>query len=111
MQLINAVIECNDKIVLSNLVVMDKCAYVWLSLNGSEPNLSNLVAAIETNFGVLSTSLIAVGEENGASIAQRLAKRFKIQVLLADTLPELDVEDMRIVEKRLVEELTKALNI
>lgn len=111
MQLINAVIECNDKLVLSNLIVMDKCAYIWLSLNGSEPTLSSLVAAIETNFGVLSTSLIAVGEENGGAMAQRLAKRFKIQVLLADTLPELDSEDLRIVEKKLVEELAKALAV
>ena len=111
MQLINAVIECNEKLVLSNLIVMDKCAYVWLSLAGSEPNLSNLVTAMETNFGVLSTSLIAVGEENGSAMAQRLAKRFKIQVLLADTLPELDSEDSRIVERKLVEELTKALAI
>lgn len=109
MQLINVVIECNEKLVLSNLIVMDKCAYVWLSLSGSEPNLSNLVTAIETNFGVLSTPLIAVGEESGSAMAQRLAKRFKIQVLLADTLPELDSEDSRIVERKLVEELTKAL--
>lgn len=111
MQLINATIECSQNLVLSNLIVMDKCAYVWLSLAGSEPSLNNLVTAIETNFGVLSTPLIAVGEENGSAMAQRLAKKFKIQVLLADTLPEMDSEDSRLVERRLVEELTKALAV
>ena len=108
MKIANVVIECNEKQVLLNLIVMDKSAYVWLSLSGSEPDLSNLVTAMETNFGVLSSSLISVGSDKGTSLAQRLAKRFKAQIFLADTLPDLDEEDLREVEKSVVQELQLA---
>lgn len=110
MNVINTVINCNDKLVLVNLVLMDKCAYVWLSLEGTPPCMSNLVTAIETNYGVLSTSLISVGDDKGSSLAQRLSKRFHMQVLVADTLPELEPEDVRAVEIKLVDELCKAIS-
>lgn len=110
MNVINLVIDCNNKLVLVNIVLMDKCAYVWLSLDGASPCLSNLVTAIETNFGVLSTTLVSVGDDKGSSLAQRLSKRFHMQILVADTLPELDPEDIRAVEIKLVEELSKAVN-
>lgn len=109
MKLINVAVECNSKLVLCNLVVMAQCAYVWMSLEGSEPRLENLIAAMETNYGVLSTSIIGVGEDKGSSFAQRLSKRFHIQVLVADTLPELEPEDVRAVELKVIEELKAAL--
>jgi hypothetical protein len=105
MRVVNVVIECNAKLVLCNLLVMETCAYVWLSMDGTEPNLGNLVAAMETKFGALSTPLLGVGEDKGSSFAQRLSKRFKIQALVSDNLPELDPEDVRTVEVKVVEEL------
>ena len=109
MKIANFVVECNSKQVLCNIIAMEKCAYIWLSLDGSEPNLGNLVAAMETNFGVLSTSLIGVGEDKGTGLAQRLSKRFKIQALVADTLPELDSEDEHLVERNVVSQLQSLL--
>lgn len=89
MKLINISIECNSNLVLCNMIVMAQCAYVWLSLEGTEPSMENLVAAMETNFGVLSTTLIGVGDDKGSSFAQRLSKRFHIQALVSDTLPDM----------------------
>lgn len=110
MRVHNIAVECSTVVALCNLIVMDQCAYVWLSLEGSEPCLSNLVSAIETNYGVLSTSLIDVGNDKGCSFAQRLSKRFKIQSFVADSLPELDPEDVRTIEMKVVEELNTILN-
>jgi hypothetical protein len=109
MKIVNVSIECNAKLVLCNLIVMAQCAYIWLSLEGSQPNLENLVAAMETNYGVLSTTIIGVGDDKGSSFAQRLSKRFHIQALVADTLPEMDQEDVRTVEMKVIEELQAAL--
>ena len=109
MRSINTVIDCNEKQVLVNFVILDKCVYVWISLAGSEPNLGDLVTAMETNFGVLSSSLLSIGSDKGCGLAQRLAKRFKSQIFLADTLPDLDEEDIRLVERSIVTELLSAL--
>ena len=105
MKVLNIEIECSSVVALCNLIVMDQCAYIWLSLEGAEPCLSNMVSAIETNYGVLSTSLIDVGNDKGCSLAQRLSKRFQIQSFVADTLPEMDQEDIRTIEMKVVEEL------
>jgi hypothetical protein len=102
MKVINLSVECDEKVVVCNIILMSKCVFVWLSLVGSEPSLDHLVTAMETKFGVLSSTLMDVGNDKGSGLAQRIAKRFEAQCFVADNLPELEDAESRLVESKLV---------
>ena len=67
--------------------------------------LDQMITAIETKYGVLSTPLIDTSTTKSSGLAQRLARRYAIQVFLADTLPDLQPEQHFELERRLVEAL------
>ena len=62
--------------------------------------------ATETKYGVLSTPLIDTSTTKSSGLAQRLARRYGIQVYLVDTLPELQPEQHIALEKSVVDALS-----
>ena len=94
------------EIQLSILILSQTLWIVGLSdlLNNSY-RLDQMITAIETKYGVLSTPLIDTSTTKSSGLAQRLARRYAIQVFLADTLPELHPEQHFELERRLVEAL------
>lgn len=70
-----------------------------------------MITAMETKYGVLSTPLIDTSTTKSSGLAQRLARRYSIQVFLADTLPELQPEQHFELERRLVEALSNEFTV
>lgn len=95
----------DDKVILCSIIYMDKSAYIWLGVDSTPPDMNTLITAIETNYGVLNTQLLSVGNDKGGSLANRLSRRFHIQAFISDTLPELEGEEQILIEKELVKEL------
>ena len=100
------------EIQLSILILSQTLWIVGLSdlLNNSY-RLDQMITAIETKYGVLSTPLIDTSTTKSSGLAQRLARRYAIQVFLADTLPELHPEQHFELERRLVEALGDEFNV
>ena len=103
MQIENVTIDCNDKVANANLIIMDRSCFIWLGNANDQPALGSLVSAIETKFGVLSSSLLGGDDERGSGLAQRLSRKFKIQTFVSYNLPESFDEEKLGVERKLVE--------
>ncbi len=103
MKIENAVFECGDKLVSINLMIMDKCCFIWIGSANEQPSMGTLVSAMETKFGVLSSSLLGGDVENGSGMGQRLAKKFKIQSFVSYNLSSAFDDEKFIIERKVVD--------
>lgn len=98
-----------DKTVHFKLMVMDSSFFVWI---GTEPTLANMAVAMPPKYeNIPSTSTIlgSQSEENSASLALKLAKKFKQQVFVSCSVP-FDPQVSLLIEKRLMEELKQRIS-
>lgn len=100
-------IPCNDSVILTSWIIMDRSLFLWIGLAGDAPSLGNLVVAIETAYGTLSSPILDSNGTKGAPLAERISKRFKIQAFVADHLPELEGEDKLMLEKAIIDKISE----
>ena len=94
----------NDRQVMCSAMIMDKSCFLWLSTPDNEPNLGSMSMAIPTRFDSMPTSTTLLGsDDKGSEIAQRLSKRFNMQVFVSCNLPETYEDEMVQVSSKLVD--------
>jgi hypothetical protein len=110
MKIDNIEIESRGRIFFGNVMVLDRSCVIWIGMSGEVPCFSSLVTAMETRYDPMpltSTLMSTGGFSMSNGIAQRLSKRFHIQVFLSFNIPEGYDSDIPAIELRLVETLCK----
>ncbi|GFO20731.1 proteasome assembly chaperone 4 [Plakobranchus ocellatus] len=95
-----------DKTVHFKLMTLDSSFFVWIGTNLQLTNMAVSMPPIFDNTPSTSTILGSKCEETSASLALKLAKKFKQQVFVSCTVP-FDPQLSLLIEKRLMEELKK----
>lgn len=98
-----------ERLVLVQAILMDKCMHLWLGCPGAS-EMSNLSTAMMTKFEPMPLTTLLVsseggdggGEEWGAAIAQKLAKRLNIQAFVSCVLPPTYEEVLCDIEMQLI---------
>ena len=82
----------NDILCVGHIMYLEKSCWVWLSTADTEPSLTSIAVSMPSTYeigGVISSQILdsAEGESSfGDSMAQRIAKRFKIQCFVSSNI-------------------------
>ncbi|CAL1544364.1 unnamed protein product [Lymnaea stagnalis] len=95
-----------DKTIYFKIIKLDDSFFAWVGCN---PILSNMAVAMPAKYGSIPTSSVLFGsksEQTSSTLAQKLVKRFNRQAFVSCSVP-FDPSLSLLIEKRLVEELSK----
>lgn len=104
-------IDCDDKEILGNLILMDRSCIIWLGEKGTSPELNSLVASMQTTYDSMPLSTVLLdSEQNEAAsgMSQRISKRCKIQVFLSYNLPSHFESETGFIEREVIKVISNA---
>jgi hypothetical protein len=100
-----------DRQVICSVMIMEKSCFLWISTPDDVPTLGSMSTAIPTRFDSMPISSALLGSDDMSSeIAQRLSKRFNIQVFISCNLPETYEDDMVQINSKLVDILKETFS-
>ena len=111
MQINDFRVDCDDKNILGNMILMERSCIIWLGEEGTAPEFNSLVASMQTTYDSMPLSTVLLDSEQdeaAAGMSQRISKRCKMQVFLSYNLSSQFESEAGFIEREVIKVILNA---